>query len=29
MDTRFIDGPGWTIWPPRPWTDFWTQYNDD
>ena len=27
-DTRFIDGPGWTTWPNRPWTDFWQNYND-
>lgn len=29
MDTRYVDGPGWTIWPARPWTDFWVPYNDD
>lgn len=29
MDTRYVDGPGWTIWPPRPWTDFWVTYNNN
>ncbi|MBK8913736.1 MAG: prepilin-type N-terminal cleavage/methylation domain-containing protein [Phycisphaerales bacterium] len=29
FDTRFVDGPGWTTWPNKPWTDGWAQYNDD
>ncbi len=26
-DTRYVDGPGWTTWPPRSWTDGWAPYN--
>ncbi len=29
FDTRFVDGPGWTTWPSRPWSDDWEEYNDD
>jgi hypothetical protein len=29
FDTRYIDGPGWTTWPNKPWTDGWAQYADD
>ncbi len=28
FDTRFIDGPGWTIWPARPWKDDWAEFSD-
>lgn len=28
MDTRFVDGPGWTTWPTKPWAGSWTNYND-
>ena len=28
-DTRYSDGPGWTTWPNKPWTDHWAQFNDD
>jgi len=28
MDTKFVFGNSWTIWPNKPWTGFWTQYND-
>lgn len=27
-DTRYPDGPGWTIWPNRPWEDDWAPYSD-
>ena len=27
-DTRYVDGPGWTTWPKRPWTYGWEEYND-
>ncbi len=27
-DTRFVDGPGWTIWPGKPWIDDWAEFND-
>lgn len=29
FDTRYVDGPGWTIWPNRPWTGEWAAYNDN
>jgi prepilin-type N-terminal cleavage/methylation domain-containing protein len=29
MDTRFVFGTGWTIWPNKPWEGQWEQYNDD
>ena len=29
MDTRYVFGPSWTIWPNKPWTGRWAQYNDD
>lgn len=28
FDTRYVDGPGWTIWPARPWIGLWKQYQD-
>lgn len=28
FDTRFIDGPGWSVWPNRPWEGTWKQYED-
>jgi prepilin-type N-terminal cleavage/methylation domain-containing protein len=27
MDTRFIDGLGWTTWPNRPWKDDWAEFT--
>jgi prepilin-type N-terminal cleavage/methylation domain-containing protein len=27
-DTRYIDGPGWTIWPARPWIGQWKNYEN-
>jgi prepilin-type N-terminal cleavage/methylation domain-containing protein len=29
FDTRYIDGPGWTSWPNRPWGGDWEQYQDE
>jgi len=32
FDTNYIDGPGWTTWPNRPWEDTyenWSQYQDN
>ncbi len=26
-DTTYVDGPGWTTWPSRPWEDPWKQYE--
>jgi prepilin-type N-terminal cleavage/methylation domain-containing protein len=28
MDTRFVFGTGWTIWPNKPWKGMWANYND-
>lgn len=29
FDARYIEGPGWTLWPNRPWTDTpWEPYQD-
>ena len=28
FDTQYIDGPGWTTWPARPWVDDWAPYNE-
>jgi type II secretory pathway pseudopilin PulG len=28
FDTRFVDGPGWTTWPNRPWKDGWAEFSD-
>jgi prepilin-type N-terminal cleavage/methylation domain-containing protein len=28
-DTRYVDGPGWSTWPNKPWDDDWAPYNDD
>ena len=27
-DTRYVDGPSWTVWPSRPWAAPWDQYQD-
>jgi hypothetical protein len=27
MDTRFVNGPGWTIWPNHPWEGNWEPYD--
>ena len=29
FDARYVDGPGWTTWPNRPWSGVWEQYQDD
>jgi prepilin-type N-terminal cleavage/methylation domain-containing protein len=29
FDTRYIDGPGWTTWPNRPWVGPWEEFQDD
>ncbi len=29
FDTRYVDGPGWTTWPNKPWQGGWAQFNDD
>jgi prepilin-type N-terminal cleavage/methylation domain-containing protein len=29
FDTRYVDGPGWTTWPNRPWTGEWEPYQDN
>lgn len=29
LDTRYIDGPGWSVWPNRPWSAYWREYEDD
>lgn len=28
FDTRYINGPGWTVWPAQPWEAPWDQYAD-
>jgi hypothetical protein len=28
FDTHYVDGPGWTLWPNRPWEGPWEQYQD-
>ena len=28
FDTRYIDGPGWTTWPNKPWLSHWEPYED-
>lgn len=28
FDTRYVDGPGWTVWPNKPYEGDWAQYND-
>lgn len=28
FDTQYIDGPGWTTWPARPWVDDWAPYTE-
>jgi hypothetical protein len=27
LDTRYVDGPGWTVWPNRPWSAYWREYE--
>lgn len=29
FDTTYVDGPGWTTWPHRPWIPFWAEYEDN
>ncbi len=29
FDTAYVDGPGWTTWPNRPWSGVWEEYQDD
>jgi prepilin-type N-terminal cleavage/methylation domain-containing protein len=29
LDTRYVDGPGWTVWPNRPWSAHWRPYEDN
>lgn len=29
MDTRYVWGDGWTIWPNKPWEGKWSQYNSE
>ena len=29
LDTRYVDGPGWTIWAHRPWSPYWQEFEDD
>lgn len=28
FDTLYVDGPGWTIWPARPWQGAWAGYSN-
>ena len=28
FDTRYVDGPGWSVWPARPWVAPWDAYQD-
>lgn len=28
-DTRYVNGPGWTMWPNQPWEGDWAQYNNN
>lgn len=28
FDTRYVDGPGWTIWPAKPWRGDWVAYEN-
>lgn len=28
-DTTYVDGPGWTTWPNKPWPDPWADFEDD
>lgn len=28
MDTRYVNGPGWTIWPNHPWEGVWEPYDE-
>jgi len=27
LDLRYVDGPGWSLWPNRPWSAFWQAYE--
>ena len=27
-DTRYVEGPGWSVWPNRPWSEYWKDYED-
>ena len=29
FDTRYVDGPGWTIWPGRPWLTYWREWENN
>ena len=29
FDARYIDGPGWSVWPNRPWSAYWKEYEDN
>jgi prepilin-type N-terminal cleavage/methylation domain-containing protein len=29
FDTTYIDGPGWTTWPNKPWNDYWHPYEEE
>lgn len=29
FDTRYVDGPGWTIWPNKPWDGDWAAYSSN
>jgi prepilin-type N-terminal cleavage/methylation domain-containing protein len=29
FDTRYVDGPGWTCWPNRPWLAYWREWEDN
>lgn len=29
FDTAYVDGPGWTLWPNRPWIEYWEAYQDN
>jgi type II secretory pathway pseudopilin PulG len=28
FNARYVDGPGWTLWPNRPWDEYWAPYQD-
>ena len=29
FDTRYIDGPGWSVWPNRPWSAYWREFENN
>ena len=29
FDTRYIDGPGWSVWPNRPWSAYWKEFENN